>query len=60
MATSAMAVLDPAAGSGLAGAVALFPSPAASGGRGVRGPGDVVADPAGGFAGPILGEIALA
>ena len=58
MATSGMAVLDPAAGGGLAGAVALFPPPAASGGRGVCGPGDVVADPAGGFAGPVLGEVA--
>ena len=55
MATSGMAVLDLAAGRGLAGAVTLFPSPAAPGGRGVRGPGDVVADPARRIHGPDSG-----
>ncbi len=42
---------------GLAGAVTVFARTSAAGGRGVRGPGDVVADSAAGFTGPVLGEI---
>ncbi len=59
MATSAVALPDPAPGGGLAGLVAVLAPPPAPGGRSVRGSGNVVSHPPAGFAGPILAEAAL-